>query len=159
MNVAVIVTIGLILFGILRGWYKGFVGALHTVIALVLAAGGIAIMMFLLDSALSKEFGDAVIATIFLLLFLLLVQVIKLALGVVKLLSKLPIVHGLDKFLGTLIGIAEGFLIVWALFIFLGRYNIFGYNERIIHMLKENGFTAFLYRYNLLEYIYHYFLG
>ena len=159
MNAAVIAVICILVFGLLRGYYKGFVGALGNVIAIVLGVGGIAILMYLLDSALTKEFGEAVIAALFFLLFILLVQVVKLVLGTISVLSKLPIVHWLDKTLGTLIGVVEGFALVWALLIFLKRYGLHGYSDKILNMLQENSFTSFLCRYNVVEYLWHYFLN
>jgi len=57
--------------------------------------------------------------------------------------------NGVNKLLGTLLGIAEGVVVVWVCFILINKYNVFGKSIAMLEMIKENKFTDFLYDSNL----------
>lgn len=147
MMIAVLVIIG---FGLVRGYFKGIVGEISTIIALVLSIVGMALFVMLIDKSIDQEFGDAIMAGMFLLVFIILVQVVKVILCAVKLFAKLPLINGLNKFLGTVLGIIEGVLLVWVAFIVITKYDVFGKSTEMITLLNENTFTMYLYKFNFL---------
>lgn len=154
MNFMVIGAFAILAICIVVGHIKGIIGELTSVVALVLSIAGMALFVVLIDHSLDREFGDALMAGVFLLVFIILVQLIKVLIGAIKIFSKLPIINGMNKLLGTILGIVEGLLIVWMLIIVLGQYNINGKSAEYIAMLDENSFTAFLARINPLVHLF-----
>lgn len=150
MNYMVIAVLVILGFGLVRGYFKGIVGEIGTIIALVLSVVGMALFVTLIDKSLDREFGDAIMAGMFILVFIILVQVVKVILSAVKLLSKLPLINGMNKFLGTVLGIIEGVLLVWVAFIVITRYDVLGKSTEMIDLLNENTFTMYLYKFNFL---------
>lgn len=154
MNYMVIAVLVILGFGLIRGYVKGIIGELITVIALVLSVIGLAILMMVINKSLDREFGDAIMAGMFLLVFIILIQVIKVILTAVKIFSKLPVINGLNKLLGTILGIVEGLILVWVGFIIITRYDIFGKSSEMISLINENTYTMYLYKFNLLTKIF-----
>lgn len=104
MNWLLIVVIGIFLFFTIYGWFRGVLRmafSLVVVIALVLLLGRF------LTNGLS-----------FLISFLIGVIVLHILSKVVGLFSKLPVIHGLDRFFGLLVGAFLGLVVVWLLFYF-----------------------------------------
>ncbi len=149
MNYMTYAVIAILVVFALIGYMKGLVGEITTFIALVLGVIGLALVMLVVDNALDEEFDDALLILLFLLVFIMLVQLIKVLLKTVKFLAKLPLINGVNKLLGTLLGIAEGVVVVWVCFILISKYNVFGKSIAMLEMIKENKFTDFLYDSNL----------
>lgn len=149
MNYMTYAVIAILVVFALIGYMKGLVGEITTFIALVLGVIGLALVMLVVDNALDEEFDDALLILLFLLVFIMLVQLIKVLLKTVKFLAKLPLINGVNKLLGTLLGIAEGVVVVWMCFILISKYNVFGQSIAMLEMIKENKFTDFLYDSNL----------
>lgn len=149
MNYMTYAVIAILVVFALIGYMKGLVGEITTFIALVLGVIGLALVMLVVDNALDEEFDDALLILLFLLVFIMLVQLIKVLLKTVKFLAKLPLINGVNKLLGTLLGIAEGVVVVWVCFILISKYNVFGKSIEMLEMIKENKFTDFLYDSNL----------
>lgn len=149
MNYMTYAVIAILVVFALIGYMKGLVGEITTFIALVLGVIGLALVMLVVDNALDEEFDDALLILLFLLVFIMLVQLIKVLLKTVKFLAKLPLINGVNKLLGTLLGIAEGVVVVWVCFILISKYNVFGKSIAMLEMIKANKFTDFLYDSNL----------
>ncbi len=149
MNYMTYAVIAILVVFMLIGYIKGLVGELTTLIALVLAVIGLALVMLIVDNALDKEYNDALFILLFLLIFIMLVQAIKVFLKTVKFLAKFPIINGANKLLGTLVGMAEGVVVVWVCFILISKYDLFNRSAEMLMMVKANKFTDFLYDTNL----------
>lgn len=103
------------------GWKRGFVKMLIPILSWLFT---IVLLMLLKDWLLAFLFqwaifqGEYILARIVvvLLLYLLGRLALRWVFGALKILTKLPIIHGLNKILGLFAGIAEGLLIAWLLF-------------------------------------------
>lgn len=104
MNWLLIVVLAILIFFTIYGWFRGVLRmafSLVVVIALILLLG-----RFITDG-LS-----------FLVSFLIGVIALHLLSKVVGLFSKLPVIHGIDRFFGLLVGALLGIVVVWLLFYF-----------------------------------------
>lgn len=152
--ISFIIILGLGAYGHRRGFVKMAVPIVSGIISLI-------VFFLLKDWVLGFLFrwaifqGEHILARIvvILLIYLLGTLAFKWLMGMLQLLTKLPVVHGINKLLGLLLGIAEGFLAVW-LILYLIQVNggsFFGLDAAA--SLQENTFLNFLYVHNLIGHL------
>lgn len=158
MNILLAISLMIILGLGAYGRWRGFVK-----MAVPIVSGLISLTVFFLlkDWVLGFLFrwtifqGEHILARIvvILLIYLAGTLALKWIIGMLKLLTKLPLVHGMNKLLGFLLGIMEGFLAVW-LILYLIQVNggkLFGMNAAA--SIGGNTFLNFLYVHNLIEHL------
>lgn len=64
--------------------------------------------------------------------------------------TELPIINGINKIGGSIIGISEGVIIVWVLFIILTSMSGSELGEKLFKQINENQLLSFFYNNNLL---------
>lgn len=79
--------------------------------------------------------------------------VLKWFFGVLKILTKLPLLHGTDKMLGLLLGTAEGFLLVWLILYLIEIQQGICFGIDCNDMIAQNSFLLFLSENNLIAYL------
>lgn len=78
------------------------------------------------------------------------IKAVVLALDIV---TMLPILHGVNKLAGGVLGLVQGVVLVWVLFL-LGAILCNGeMGQQLMKLIHENQFLAFLYNYNLVMHI------
>lgn len=154
--VSLIVTIALtsVVTPYIASFLKGSTG-LYRVLQNSIAASDIE----LLEAMQSLGFGDAVSgyladqilqALAFLITMLLagvLMQGIAFSLGIA---AKLPVLHGLNKTAGLLLGLAEGVLFVWIFFFAATVFSSTETGGMLMKMIAQSGILSWLYKNNLL---------
>jgi hypothetical protein len=158
MNTLGIITCLFIILAAGYGYKSGFVRMLIPLVSGILS---LVVLFLLKDWLFSFLFkwaifqGEHILArvVVVLLLYILGILGFKWLIGILKLLTKLPIVHGANKLLGLLTGLTEGFLAVW-LFLFiiqLKQGNLFGIDFN--KMIEGNAFLQFLSVHNLVTHL------
>ena len=153
LNLLLIITAVILLCMVVDGYKKGMVRSLISLISLLITC----VVLFLLGNALSSYFDGRFFNVIITLLLLAAIGLVHHLLNVVffsaKVISKLPIVHSLDKLLGIVVGILETILIVWTIYAFnifrdlgtLGQVIVdYTRDSRILTCLYENNYLAYL---------------
>lgn len=87
------------------------------------------------------------------LLYCLAALLVKFAVASLNLLTKLPVLHFLDKLLGTCTGFVSGMLCIWVFLalVYIMRETAFGIWA--LPQIEENTTMFFLYEHNLITYI------
>ena len=153
LNLLLIITAVILLCMVVDGYEKGMVRSLISLISLLITC----VVLFLLGNALSSYFDGRFFNVIITLLLLAAIGLVHHLLNVVffsaKVISKLPIVHSLDKLLGIVVGILETVLIVWTIYAFdifrdlgtLGQVIVdYTRDSKILTCLYENNYLAYL---------------
>ena len=153
LNLLLIITAVILLCMVEDGYKKGMVRSLISLISLLITC----VILFLLGNALSSYFDGRFFNVIITLLLLAAIGLVHHLLNVVffsaKVISKLPIVHSLDKLLGIVVGILETVLIVWTIYAFnifrdlgtLGQVIVdYTRDSKILTCLYENNYLAYL---------------
>ena len=158
MNLLLVISCIIIFILSVYGHKAGFVKMLAPIVSGLFA---LAFMFLLKDWLFVFIFrwtifrGEHVLArvVVILLIYLICVLGFKWGIGVLKLLTKLPIVHGLNKLLGLILGFMEGFLLVWLLLyiIQIKEGSFLGIDFQT--MIMENSFLRFLYAHNLITHL------
>lgn len=122
--VAVAVIVLLIAWRMVAGFRKGLVRELLSLIAL--AIGGLSAYLILgaVGSCLNREIGRMLQIILILLVIGAVYKLISLLFTSLKLVSKLPVVHGADKLLGSVLGVLEGLAIVWYIIYWLKDWGL-----------------------------------
>ena len=146
LNLLLIITAVILLCMVVDGYKKGMVRSLISLISLLITC----VVLFLLGNALSSYFDGRFFNVIITLLVHHLLNVVFFS---AKVISKLPIVHSLDKLLGIVVGILETVLIVWTIYAFnifrdlgtLGQVIVdYTRDSKILTCLYENNYLAYL---------------
>ena len=152
-NLLQIIMVVVLVCMVMDGYKKGMVRSLISLISLLITC----VMLFLVGNALSSYFDGRFFSLILTLLLLGAIGVVHHLLNVVffsaKMISKLPIVHGLDKLLGIVAGILETVLIVWTIYAFNIFRDLGTLGQVIVDYTRDSEILTYLYENNYLAYL------
>ena len=143
MNVLDFILIGLILLFGVWGLRKGFLETLGALVGIIVAAviAG-RFYLFVGDFFGSTDFANIIAFVIIFAITIKLVGLFFWLLGkVFKIISILPFVQSFDRFLGAILGLVAGILILTVLTYFLSKYN---FNSWLIWQMKDSILVAVL---------------
>ncbi len=84
------------------------------------------------------------------ILFICIKLILRIIVSLIDLISKLPLIHGVNKSLGGLVGLAEGILIIWVVCIMLTAISGTEIGQQIFSAISTNKILSFIYNNNLL---------
>lgn len=130
-----------------RGGLVGEVGCLAdiVIISLAVVAG-----IVLVESILGKQLIGFLVSGIILLVVLITRGLLRIIFCSLGLIAKLPLLSGLNRFMGALAGIAEGTVVAWVGFALISALNIPVNGEPLVRIVTANRFLNFLYQNNML---------
>lgn len=153
LNLLLIIVLIVMICSMVDGYKKGMVRSLITFISLIITC----VVVVLLGNALNNYFDGNIINVIILVFMLCLIGIVRHLLGVVffsaKVISKLPIVHWLDKLLGIVVGILETVLILWTIYTTIMFMDLGIVGQQILDLTQESQFLSWLYQNNYLAYL------
>ena len=148
INILWIVVVVSMLIGAIKGFKRGLV---ESVMRLLTSLLGIVVLVVLakgIGNFLQKSYVNVLMALILLMILNIFHKIGKLILDSCKLVSRLPVIHSLDKIAGILRGLAEVVVFIWLVFIFVGVMNPLGIQDWIMEQVNESAFLSILYRTN-----------
>ena len=150
MNITLIIVFIIFISAAVHGYKKGMTKEISGLISWVVTLFVMSLVIMLYTSFRANEGKNMVLTIVILLLVALVNGIIRLFLKPIKLVAKLPVLKFLDRVLGVVIGIAEGFLIVWLMFV-LNESGLFGqFGEMITADTIRSQILSFIYEYNYL---------
>lgn len=150
MNVTLIGFIILMLVMVSRGFKKGMVKEITGLISLAVTLFVVSLIIMLYTSFHAEETENMLVTVIILVVVSLIYSLVKIFLKSAKLLSKLPVIKLLDRFLGIFVGAAKGMIILWIIYI-LNEGNLFGpLTEQIVKDTMNSDILMKIYEYNYL---------
>ena len=106
------------------GFRKGMVQEIISLIAMGVAGICVILILGAIGSYFDREIGKVIQTVLVLFVICLVYRLVHVLFTSLELVSKLPIVKGLDKLLGAVIGCAEAVLIVGLLVYFLKKWGL-----------------------------------
>lgn len=150
MNITLIGFIILMLAMVSRGFKKGMVKEITGLISLAVTLFVVSLIIMLYTSFHAEETENMIVTVIILVVVSLIYSLVKIFLKSAKLLSKLPVIKLLDRFLGLFVGAAKGMIILWIIYI-LNEGNLFGpLTEQIVKDTMNSDILMKIYEYNYL---------
>lgn len=148
MNLTLIIVILFTAYMIGRGYRKGMTKEISGLIALVVAFVVMALVIMLTSSYQLGEVTNTVYSVILLALLGIVYGVVRLVLNSIKLISKLPVLHFLDKFLGLVVGLGKAILFIWIFFLFCENNYLGTITEYVRTDIANSTILTLLYQYN-----------
>ena len=152
INFLLLGLIVLAVINIVRGYMKGLVKAVISLVSLVV----LCVVILLLAYGISSYNDGNVFHVVLTVVLLLVLATVHILLSVVflpaKIVVKLPVVHFVDKMLGILFGLIETVLILWTIYTFVMMMDLGVIEDMIVTWTDQNPVLTWLYRYNCLAY-------
>ncbi len=122
--VALIIIAIIFIWRIAAGFRRGMVQEIISLIAMGVAGVCVVLVLGAVGSYLNREIGKTIQMVVVLIIVCLVYRLVHILFTSLELISKLPIIKGLDKLLGAVIGLAEAGLIVGFLVYFLKNWGL-----------------------------------
>ena len=122
--IALIVIALIFIWRIAAGFRKGMVQEIVSLIAMIVAGVCIFLIMGAIGNYLNREIGKMIQIVIVLLGVCFVYRLIHMLFVSLELISKLPIIKGVDKLLGAVVGCVEAALIVGILVYLLKNWGL-----------------------------------
>ena len=122
--IALIIIALIFIWRVTAGFRKGMVQEIVSLIAMAVAGVCIFLILGAVGNYLNHEIGKMVQIIVVLFVVCLVYRLVHILFTSLKLISKLPVIKGVDKLLGALIGCAEAALIVGVLVYLLKNWGL-----------------------------------
>ena len=122
--IALVIIVLIFLWRIAAGFRRGMVQELIALIAVVVAGFCIVLILGAIGSYMNKEIAKVIEIVAVLFVVCLVYRLVHILFTSLELISKLPIIKGLDKLLGAGLGFIEAGLIVGLLVYFLKNWGL-----------------------------------
>ena len=87
----------------------------------------------------------------FVILFLIVYMILHIIVGCLDLMAKLPVVSGINKIAGALLGGAQGLFFVWLLLLLVTAFSQSSWARAVTRQIEASNWLSFLYHYNFLS--------
>lgn len=132
------------------GFHTGLVKSLNRFLTWIVVGLGFILVEMMVRFYRGDNTTDAFISFLLLVILVLLWRVIGVVLLPAKALAKLPVIHGLDKLLGILFGIAEVFILFWLVAALLQAYEFGSTGAFLREQIQSNSYLNWAYENNYL---------
>ncbi len=87
---------------------------------------------------------------VFIVTFIAALILVKVIFKMLNIITYLPLIHGVNKLVGLVIGVAEGVLIVWVFFIAISMMGNSEFATNMYMQINESAILSFLYNNNII---------
>lgn len=94
-----------------------------------------------------------IVALTFLVLVVIVYIVVRIAVSVIDLMSKLPILNGVNKMAGAIVGLVQGLLFVWIGCLVLAACSDKSWAQEAFRQINDNSLLSFIYNNNLVVWV------
>ena len=152
MNLLLIVMGIVLIWRVIEGFRVGMVKEIISFVSLVVMSVAVVLLGIALSSYMDKDVIKMIVAIILFLVLCIVHRIISVIFFSAKVIAKLPVVHGLDRLLGGVVGVLETVIIVWVVFALVMSFGLGVIGDQIILYVKESRILTFLYENNYLAY-------
>jgi len=150
MNIVFFVVLLLLIGGGVKGYKRGMVEEVNTVVALVLALAAIAMFVVAAQGYMEHETLRTILGIVCMTVAILVYKIADFILSSLKLISSVPVLRGVNKLLGFGVGVLESVLLIWAIFIVIVAFEFGGISNYILTQMRENALLTWLFKNNYL---------
>ena len=150
MNFTLIIVLLILILAAVHGYKKGITKELSGLISWAVTLFVMALIIMLYTSFQNNEGRNTIFTVILLIIVGMIYSVVRFVLKPAKFLAKLPLFHFLDQILGLVIGVGEGILIVWLLYVLNESGTLGQFGDMIRTDTARSEILTFIYEYNYL---------
>lgn len=152
INFLLIGVLVLAVISMLLGYRKGMVKAVVSLVSLLILSVVALLAAYGIGKYNDGKFFHVALVVILLAVLGLVHHLLSVVFFSAKLVTKLPVVHSVDKFLGIVFGVLETALILWTLYTFTMMMDLGMVGTLILSWTEENFLLTWLYQHNYLAY-------
>ena len=150
MSISLIVVVVLLAGGFVKGFRKGFVDELNTVVCLLFSLLAIAMFIVAVRGYMEHETARTTLGAVCLVVAVLVYKIVDFILSSLKLVSSIPVVKGVNKLCGGVLGAAEAVVLIWIAHIALIAFVVGSVQEMIVADLQKSPYVLMLLDHNIL---------
>lgn len=153
LNYLVIIVVILAICKVIDGYKKGMVKEIVSLVSMAVLCAAAALIAGGVSSYNKGRIFNVIAAAILLLLILTVHQLLKVVFFSAKLLSKLPVIHFVNKLLGMVFGVFEVILFLWTVYTLVMMMDLGAIEQIIISYTQESKALVWIYEHNYLAYL------
>lgn len=153
VNYLLVIVIILVLYKLFDGYKKGMVKEIISLVSMAVLCAVAALIAEGIGSYNDGRIFNVVVAGILLVVLLIVHQLLKAVFFSAKLVSKLPVVHFMNKLLGAVFGVLEVVLLLWTVYTLTMMLRLGAIGEIIISYTRESPVLVWVYEHNYLAYL------
>lgn len=153
INFLLIAVIIFALYKVTDGYKKGMVKEIISLVSMAVLCAVAALIAGGISNYNSGRIFNVVVAVVLLLLVVIAHQLLKIVFFSAKLLSKLPVVHFVNKLLGVVFGVFEVILLLWTMYTFVMMMDLGAVEQIIVSYTQDSRLLVWLYEHNYLAYL------
>lgn len=150
MYIVLIVVALIYIWRMFMGYRNGLIDEVGALADIVIVSVAVVAGIVVIESILGKNLIGFLVSGIILLVILIARKLLRFVFCSLGLIAKLPVLSGLNRFLGTLAGMTEATVIVWVGFAIISGLRIPVNGHPLVELITANKFLDFLYQHNLL---------
>lgn len=150
MNILVVIVLVLLVIKLADGYRKGMVKEIISLLSLLVMCVVVTLIGAGLYSYMQKQAVGILVTVLLLALVGIAHHFLKLVFFSAKVITKLPIIHAGDKWLGLLLGAVEVLVILWTMYTFIMYFELGMIGELILDYTEQSKVLTVVYEYNLL---------
>ena len=150
MYIVLLIIAVIYIWRIFKGSRNGLIDEVGALADFVIISSAVVAGIVVIESILGKNLIGFLVSGIILLVILLARKLLRIIFCSLGLIAKLPLLNGLNKFLGFLAGIIEATVVIWVGFAVISCLNIPVNGQPLVTLITTNRFLDFLYRHNML---------
>ena len=150
MNGLLLVFGVILLIKVIMGYKKGMVKEIISLVSLLITGVIVALVAIGAKSYNTKEYMNVLIVGVLIAVICLVHHVLNLFFFSLKIVSKIPIIHGMDKLLGAIVGVAETILAFWILMVLIRTLQMGMTGKLVADMVSQNAILLWFDKHNLL---------
>lgn len=152
INILLVVVLFFACFKMVDGYKKGMVKEIISLVSLIVLSAVVALLAKGFGSYQKGEIVQLVVAVILLVLLGLVHHLLGVVFFSAKLISKLPVIHFVNKLLGIVFGLLEVILFLWTADMLVMMLELGVIGDLIVSYTEESEILFWLYRHNYLAY-------
>jgi uncharacterized membrane protein required for colicin V production len=142
----------LLIYNVTDGYKKGMVRKLISLVSMIV----LCVVLGLTVNGISSYENGKFVNVAIVIVVLCILGIVRHLLGVVffsaKIISKLPVIHSIDKLMGIIFGMLETVMILWTLYTVVIMLDVGVIGSLIKGWTTENEILTWMYRNNYLAY-------
>lgn len=152
INILLIIVVIAAIVKICDGYKKGMVKEIISLVSLAVLCGVAALLASGINSYHSGNIFNVVVTVVLLALLGIMHHLLGLIFFSAKLISKLPVIHFVNKLLGIVFGVFEVILLLWTVYTFVMMMDLGAIGQMIISYTEDSAVLTWFYRHNYLAY-------
>lgn len=152
INFLLIIVVIAIVCKVVDGFKKGMIREIISFISLIVLCVVGALIAYGINNYFDGKFFNVAVGVLLLSLVGIAHHLLGIAFFPAKLMSKLPIIHSVDKLLGIVFGALEVILILWMVYTFIMMMDVGVTGQVILSYTVDSRILTWLYEHNYLAY-------